>query len=236
MAYYTALLAGQEGVKSATQSTSGKITQTPAPSSNTVTIVPGQQPTSTPAPSTQAANTTLSASNLQSTQAAPSNALSLEIGSGTSDPLSAQPPGDSVAGITAAQQAVMPAVPLTTTSSALSPSQPAAAQSASSTASTGSSSSAATPSTLDDLASIIAALNTGGNVGAADSGDGIGSDDTSLPSPTAADVAALQPTVAGTTSTGPSGWIVVGIVVALGIGGYFLWRHLHHTHTTGGET
>jgi hypothetical protein len=102
---------------------------------------------------------------------------------------------------------------------------PASAQSPTSTASAGSQQTAATPNVLSDLSSIIAGLQTGQNAANSGTGAGIGQNSTSLPSPSAADVAALQPTVAGTSKSGPSLVLIIGILVLLGGGAYYYFQH-----------
>lgn len=83
-----------------------------------------------------------------------------------------------------------------------------------------------TSSTAGDLlANLISSLAGGQNQGAANSGYGVGTSDTSLPPPSAADVAALQPTAATTTSSGPNVLIVVAVVAVIGLGIYLYIRH-----------
>lgn len=80
--------------------------------------------------------------------------------------------------------------------------------------------------TTDNLLSnILASLSSGGNASSAGTGSGVGASDTSLPSPTAADVAALQPSVTQTSSSGPNIVLVIGIIAVLGFGAYLWYKH-----------
>lgn len=90
-----------------------------------------------------------------------------------------------------------------------------------------SSASPATTSPSDNalLQNVLNALSSGGNAAAAGSGAGVGADDTSLPSPTTADVEALQPTAVSTSSSGPNIGLIIGIVLVAALGVYLWYRH-----------
>jgi hypothetical protein len=79
----------------------------------------------------------------------------------------------------------------------------------------------------DLLAQLVSSLAGGTNQGAANTGYGVGGTDTSLPPPSAADVAALQPTAATTTSSGPNVFVVLAIVAVIGLGVFLYLRHKH---------
>jgi LPXTG-motif cell wall-anchored protein len=87
----------------------------------------------------------------------------------------------------------------------------------------GSTTSSATTDNL--LSNILASLSSGGNASSAGTGSGVGASDTSLPSPTAADVAALQPSVSQTSSSGPNVVLIIGIIAVLGLGAYLYFKH-----------
>jgi hypothetical protein len=81
-----------------------------------------------------------------------------------------------------------------------------------------------TPTCNALLQNVLNALGAGTNTYSSGSGGGVGADDTSLPSPTTADVEALQPTAAPTSSSGPSVVLIIGIIAVAGIGIYLWYR------------
>jgi cobalamin biosynthesis Mg chelatase CobN len=102
---------------------------------------------------------------------------------------------------------------------------PAAAQSPASQASTPATATTTSATTDSILSNILASLSSGGNATPAGSGMGVGASDTSLPSSTAADVAALQPSATPTSSSGPNIGLIIGIVLVLGLGVYLWFQH-----------
>jgi hypothetical protein len=82
-----------------------------------------------------------------------------------------------------------------------------------------------TPDDNSLLQQVLNGLSSGGNATSAGSGGGVGADDTSLPSPTTADVEALQPQAVSTSSSGPNIGLIIGIVLVLALGVYLWYRH-----------
>lgn len=82
-----------------------------------------------------------------------------------------------------------------------------------------------TPSCNALLQSVLNSLASGGNAASSGTGSGVGADDTSLPSPTTADVEALQPTAVPTSSSGPNIGLIIGVVLVLALGVYLWYRY-----------
>lgn len=91
-------------------------------------------------------------------------------------------------------------------------------------------SSSASPTTTSPtdnalLQQVLNSLSGGSNQYSAGSGGGVGADDTSLPSPTTADVEALQPTAVDTSSSGPNIGLIIGILLVAALGVYLWYRY-----------